>query len=90
MSDEDDLRRRSRALVRQATLYTWGFLLAGLLIAVGGSGLVAWLLARRGAPFRTTWIILISIVLLPTAIGLVVREVRERVRSNAQRTRDGE
>lgn len=88
MSEQDDLQRRSRELVRQATLYTWGFLLAGLLVAIGGSGLVAWLLARNGLPFRTTWLVIAAIVLLPTAIGLVVREVRERTVSAGRRRRD--
>lgn len=78
----DDLERRRRAILRRATLFTWGFLAAGLLVAVGGSALVAWMLARGGLPFVTTWIVIASIVVLPTLIGLVVRAVREHSKSD--------
>ncbi len=76
----EEFERRRRAILRRATVYTWGFLGVGLAIAVGGSALVAWLMARTGLPFLATWGVITGIVLLPSLIGLVVRAVRERSR----------
>jgi hypothetical protein len=84
MQDSRDLERVRRRIFLRANLYTWGFLAAALVVAVGGSGLVAWLLSRTGLPFATTWVVITAIVLLPSLLGMVVRAVRER--SNRSRS----
>lgn len=78
----EEFDRRRRELLRRATVYTWGFFSIAVTLAVGGSALVAWLLSRSGLPFLRTWLIIISLVVLPSLIGLVVRGVRERSQLN--------
>jgi FtsH-binding integral membrane protein len=70
-----EVRRRIR---RKATLYTYGFMLAAIGVALGGSALIAWLLTASGLPFIRTWIVLSLIVLLPSLLGIVWRALRER------------
>ena len=89
-NDYDEQRRQ---ILRRATAYTWGFLGAGVLVALGGSALVAWLLTRRGLPFVTTWLIIVAIVVLPSLLGLVVRAVRDQTKRKSKgsdRDPDGE
>jgi hypothetical protein len=76
--DLEEFERRRRAIFLRATLLSYAFLAAGLLIAVGGSAGVAWMLTRVGLPFGSTWAILLGVVLLPSLIMIVVRAVRER------------
>lgn len=78
--DPDAARRRQ--ILRRAALYTWGFLGAAVLVAIGGSAFVAWLLSRAGFPFRTTWLVIAAIVVLPSLLGLVIRAVREQSKRN--------
>lgn len=73
--ENTEVRRRIR---RKATLYTYGFMLAAIGVALGGSALVAWLLSASGTPFLETWIVLSLIVLLPSLLGIVWRAIRER------------
>lgn len=79
----DEARRNVRRIVLRASLYAWGFLVAAILVALGGSALLAWLLTRIGLPFVRTWITVSIIVLLPSLIGIVWRTVRDR---NASRS----
>jgi len=65
-------------MVRASALYTFAFFATALVVAVGGSAVVAWLLSRGRLPFVTTWLVTIAIVVLPTAIGSLVRFVRSR------------
>jgi hypothetical protein len=90
MNDYGELDRKRRALLRRATFYTYAFLSAGLIVAVGGSALVALLLSRGGLPFRETWLVITAIVLVPSLLGLVVRAVREHGRTvrSARSTED--
>lgn len=76
-----DARRGVRRIMRRASLYTWGFFVAAIGVALGGSALLAWLLARVGLPFVETWLVVSIIVLLPSLIGIVWRGVRERTRT---------
>jgi hypothetical protein len=41
------------------------------------------MIARAGLPFVPTWLVILSIVVLPSLIGLVVRAVREQLKSNS-------
>ena len=79
-SNEEEARRGVRRILRRATLYTWGFFVAAILVALGGSALLAWMLTRVGLPFIETWLAVTIIVLLPSLIGIVWRNVRDRIR----------
>jgi FtsH-binding integral membrane protein len=74
---DPEARARQR-LVRRATLYTYGFITAGLLIAAGGAALVAWMLSRAGQPFVRTWIIVTVVVVLPGMIATLWKVLRQR------------
>jgi FtsH-binding integral membrane protein len=76
--DMSDFDRTRREIMRRATLYTYGFLGVALLLALGVSALVAWFLTLRGHAFLRTWFIITMIVLVPSALGLVVQEVKAR------------
>jgi ABC-type Fe3+ transport system permease subunit len=73
--EHDDARRQ---IVRRATLYSVGFLLAGLVIAIGGAAFVAWLLTRAGMPFRKTWLIVTVIIVLPGLLATIWKLIRGR------------
>ena len=66
---DEELQAWKRAL-RRATLYTYGFLIAAVLVAVGGTALVALLLTRSGLPFGPTWPVLLAIVVVGVALGM--------------------
>jgi FtsH-binding integral membrane protein len=82
----EDHERRRRIILRRAALYTYGFLAAGLIVAIGGSALVAMLMARGGLPFLQTWLVITAIVLIPSLLGLVIRAVRAHRHSPTGRT----
>jgi high-affinity Fe2+/Pb2+ permease len=67
-----------RQIMRRATLYSLGFMLAGLVIAVAGAALVAWLLSRGRLPFLETWIVVLLIIVLPGLIATVWKTFRGR------------
>ena len=74
---EDPGRATRQQIMRRANQYTLLFFgLAGLL-AIGGSGLIAVFLRPPGWSLATTWAILFLLILLPSAIGYVVRRYRE-------------
>lgn len=83
--DMSDFDRTRREILRRANMFKWGFLGVALLLAVGGSALVAWFLTLRGHPFVPTWFIITTVVLLPSALGIVVQEVRARTRRSQSR-----
>jgi hypothetical protein len=58
-----------KRILRQATLYTYGFLAAALALGLGGSALIAALLTRVGLPFGRTWLTLALLVLVPAALS---------------------
>lgn len=74
--DEHDVARRQ--IVRRATLYTAGFLAAGIIIAVAGAAFVAWLLTRAGLPFTKTWLIVTAIIVLPGLLAMIWKLIRGR------------
>ena len=74
--DEHDSARRQ--IVRRATLYSVGFLAAGIIIAVGGAALVAWLLTRAGLPFMKTWLVVTAIIVLPGLLATIWKLIRGR------------
>jgi hypothetical protein len=74
--DEHDIARRQ--IVRRATLYSVGFLAAGIIIAVGGAALVAWLLTRAGLPFMKTWLVVTAIIVLPGLLATIWKLIRGR------------
>jgi len=79
MTHEDELERAAEArrrIVARASLYTWGFLVTALVIATGGSALIAWIMSSVGLPFLKTWIAFLIIVLLPSLLTMVWRAVR--------------
>jgi hypothetical protein len=75
--DAGDAARR-RAVLRRATIYTAGLLTAALLVAVLGAALVAWMLTWAGLPFRTTWLVVSLIVVLPGLVAAAWKLIRER------------
>jgi hypothetical protein len=78
MRNEDRDARTRRELVRRATLYSLGFIAAGVGIALGGAALIAWLLTRSGLPFLRTWLILVAIVVLPGLVAAIFNTLRGR------------
>jgi hypothetical protein len=74
---DPEARVRQR-LVRRATLYAFGFIAAGVVLAVGGAALVAWLLTRAGQPFMRTWVIATILVLLPGVSATLWKVLRDR------------
>lgn len=76
MSSPIDQDRVRRQILRRATLYTVGFLGAGLFIALAGAALVAWMLGRVGLPFMRTWLIVTLIVVLPGLIAATWKTLR--------------
>jgi len=81
MTHEEELERGAEArrrILARASLYTWGFLVTALVIATGGSALIAWIMSGVGLPFVKTWIAFLIIVLLPSLLTMVWRAVRGR------------
>jgi hypothetical protein len=63
-------------LMRQASLYMYGYIAAAVFVAIAGAALVAFLLRGTGWPFFRTWAILVAVMLVPPALAAVVRAVR--------------
>ncbi|HEX2166652.1 MAG TPA: hypothetical protein VHG09_05380 [Longimicrobiales bacterium] len=78
MTRRDEHADARRQIVRRATLYTAGFLAAGIIIALGGAALVAWLLTRAGLPFIRTWLVLTAIIVLPGLLATIWKMIRGR------------
>ena len=79
MSRRDPNADARRSIVRRATLYSVGFLAAGVIIALGGGALVALLLSRNDRlPFRETWLIVTAIILLPGLVAALWKAIRGR------------
>lgn len=78
MNAPDPQASARRKLVRRATLYTIGFMGAGLLVATAGAALVAWLLTHVGQPFLRTWLIVVALIVLPGLIATIWKLVRDR------------
>ncbi len=75
MARAAEVRRR---IVQRARLYTWGFLTTALIVATGGSALIAWIMSGVGLPFVQTWVAILIIVLLPSLLTMVWRALRSR------------
>lgn len=75
-------REARRRILRRASLFTLGFSLAAIAVAVAGSALVAWFLSITGLPFRATWLSLSGFVLAVPLAGQLVGAVRERRRGS--------
>jgi integral membrane sensor domain MASE1 len=72
-----------RRILRRTTFVTYGFLVAAIAIAIGGSALLAWLLIPSGAPFRQTWLVLsVLMLLIPFGIFLIQRWREKMSRPN--------
>ncbi len=76
--DYDPYRRERRRILRRAALYTYGFLVAAILVAVVGAAAVAWILSFAGLPFGETWLVLSVVILAVPVIGRIVEALRER------------
>jgi ABC-type sulfate transport system permease component len=74
----DPGRAARQQIVRRATLYSLAFMFAGLLVAVVGAALVAWLLSRGGLPFGRTWAILVIVIVLPGLVATIWKSLRGR------------
>jgi hypothetical protein len=74
---EEAARRRIRQILRTASLYAWGFFALAFATALGGAALVAWALTRAGLPFLESWLVVSTIVLLPSLLGIVWRALRD-------------
>ncbi len=72
-------------ILRRASLYTAGFVLMTLAVAIVGSALIAWFLSITGLPFRTTWIVLTLTVLAIPMLGMAGSELRRRWRRRGER-----
>lgn len=84
--DNGDARQR---VLRQAAIYTYGFIALAVVVAVGGSAFLAWVFTVAGLPFFKTWLVLTCLTLGIPLIGQVVLRVRAVVRRN-ERERERE
>lgn len=78
MNRRDEHAAARKQILRRATLYSVGFLAAGLFIAVAGAAFVAWLLNHAGMPFRKTWLIVMAIIVLPGLLATIWKMIRGR------------
>ena len=78
MTRREAHERGRRDIVRRATLYSAGFLAAGLLIALAGAAFIALLLSRAGLPFTRTWLSVTAIIVLPGLLATIWKLIRER------------
>ncbi|MFW6201047.1 MAG: hypothetical protein ACOC8B_00590 [Gemmatimonadota bacterium] len=86
----EEYRRRRDRLVRQATLYSAGFFVAAAVIALAGAAAIAWVLARFGLPFRTTWLVIAAcVIVVPVGIHAYTTVVRRRRSSGGEGTAGG-
>jgi hypothetical protein len=74
----DEHAAARKQILRRATLYSMGFLAAGLFIAIAGAAFVAWLLSHAGMPFRKTWLIVMAIIVLPGLLATIWKMIRGR------------
>jgi membrane protein implicated in regulation of membrane protease activity len=75
-----DAERSRNEIIRRATLYSIGFLLAGVATAVLGAALIALLMSLIGMPFLRTWLMLTGVVLAAAVAALLVQGWRGRSR----------
>lgn len=80
---DDDVRRiihadARRKIIRRATLFSVGFLATGLVIALAGAALVAWLFSRGRLPFFETWLVVTAIIVLPGMVAAAWKLIRDR------------
>ena len=78
MTERDEHADARRQILRRATLYSVGFLAAGVGIAVAGAAFVAWLLTHAGMPFTKTWLIVTVIIILPGLLATLWKLIRGR------------
>jgi hypothetical protein len=74
--DEDPTAETRRKLMKQASMYMYGYIGAAILIAIAGSALIAFLLRGAGWGFLRTWAVILAVVLVPPLIGVVIGSVR--------------
>lgn len=67
-----------RAILRRATLYTYGLLGAAILVGLIGSAFIAWILVAVGLPFLKTWLVLSAVTIGVPALGQVAKQLRAR------------
>lgn len=75
---QDPQRAARREIMRRATLYSVWFVLAGVVVAVGGAAFVAFLLSRGSLPFMKTWLVVTLIIVLPGLIATIWKTFRGR------------
>lgn len=75
-SGDEVARARIRSILRKAALYAWGFFGAALATVLGGAALMAWVLTKAGLPFLESWLVMATLVLLPSLIGIAWRAAR--------------
>lgn len=73
LKHQDDHARRRRELIRRASYYSIGFLVAGVAVALVGAALVALLLGFAGMPFLPTWLGTAGLVVVVALIGSQVK-----------------
>ena len=73
---DDPTAEIRRTLMRQANQQMYTFIAVAVIVALLGAALVAFLLRGAGWPFLRTWGILVAVLLLPPAVGAVIRNVR--------------
>ena len=78
MNSRDEHAAARKHIVRRATLYSVAFLGAGVVVAVAGSALIAWMISRGRLPFMETWLVVTAIVLLPGVLAAVWKLIRGR------------
>lgn len=76
--EPDREARVRRGILRRAFFYSYGMLAITLVVAVGGSALIAWALSRAGLPFRATWLVLAVVVMTPPLVRLTADLLRRK------------
>ncbi len=67
-----------RRILRRAALYTYGFLVLAIVVAVGGSAFIAWIFTATGLGFLPVWLVLSAVTLGVPALGQLARALLRR------------
>ena len=81
MRQEDEAAAERRRIIRRATFYTWGLFASAMVVAFGGSALIALFVRVPGVSFVRRWLAISALVLVPATILYLIQRYRESRRA---------